>query len=219
MILHRGNTMEENQSKVKELGEKRRKGEITSEEARRELREIGLGHEETWKDFIGYVVWGILCFLPLFARETKLGFLSFFTQLSAIEFPAIVVYLSIILFIAMIPLTAWGMYFNSRKGGCRSEDHTVILLKSGPYAIVRHPSGVAWAIFFATAPIILSGVFPFTILSVVAIVGIVAYHYYECVVEERELDIPKWGKEYTQYMKEVPRFNFIKGLWNLRKRT
>jgi protein-S-isoprenylcysteine O-methyltransferase Ste14 len=208
-----------NESKVKDLGEKLRKGEITSDEAQRELRKIGLGHEETWKDFIGYVVWGILCFLPVIARETGLGFLSFFAQLPAIEFPAIVVYLSIILFIIMIPLTAWGMYFNSRKGGCRSEDHTVMLLKRGPYAIVRHPSGVAWAIFFATAPIILSVVVPFTILSVVAIVGIVAYHYYECVVEERELDVPKWGKEYIQYMKEVPRFNFIKGLWNLRKRT
>jgi protein-S-isoprenylcysteine O-methyltransferase Ste14 len=198
--------------------EKLRKGEITSDEARREIRKRGLGHEETWKDFIGYVVWGILCFLPAIARGTGLGILSFFAQLPAIEFPAIVVYLSIILFIVMIPLTAWGMYFNSKSGGCRSEDHTVILLKSGPYGIVRHPSGVAWAIFFATAPIILSGVVPFTILSVVAIVGIIAYHYYGCVVEERELDIPKWGDEYKQYMMEVPRFNFINGLWNLRGR-
>jgi protein-S-isoprenylcysteine O-methyltransferase Ste14 len=211
--------MGKRESKVKDLVEKLRKGEITSDEARREIRKRGLGHEETWKDFIGYVVWGILCFLPAIARGTGLGILSFFAQLPAIEFPAIVVYLSIILFIVMIPLTAWGMYFNSRRGGCRSEDHTVILLKSGPYAIVRHPSVVAWAIFFATAPIILSGVVPFTILSVVAIVGIVAYHYYGCVVEERELDMPKWGEEYRQYMKEVPRFNFIKGLWNLRKRT
>ena len=212
--------MEVKESKVKDLGEKLRKGEITSDEARRELRKIGLGHEETWKDFIGYVVWGILCFLPAFARETGLGFLSFFAQLPAIEFSAIVVYLSISLFIVMIPLTAWGIYSNiKKKGGCRSEDHIAILLKSGAYAIVRHPSGVAWAIFFATAPIILSGVVPFTILSVVAIVGIVAYHYYGCVVEERELDMPKWGEEYIQYMKEVPRFNFIKVLWNLRKRA
>jgi hypothetical protein len=96
--------------------EKLRKGEITSDEARREIRKRGLGHEETWKDFIGYVVWGILCFLPAIARGTGLGILSFFAQLPAIEFPAIVVYLSIILFIVMIPLTAWGMYFNSKRG-------------------------------------------------------------------------------------------------------
>jgi len=37
-------------------------------------------------------------------------------------------------------------------------------------------------------------------------------------MEEEKLDIPKWGDEYRQYMKEVPRFNFIKGVWNMRKR-
>jgi len=211
--------VEENQSKVKELGEKRRKGEITSEEARRELIEIGLGHKETWKDFIVYVVWGILCFLPVFARETELGFLSFFAQLPAIQFPAIVVYLLIILVIVMIPFMAWFMYYNVKKGGCGVEDHTVILLKSGPYAIVRHPGVVSFTIIFAVVPVILSGVVPFTILSVVATVAIIAFHYYGCIVEERILDIPKWGEEYLQYMKEVPRFNLIKGIWNLRKRS
>lgn len=133
---------------AKDLAEKLRRGEITSAEAQREIRARGLGHEETWRDFVGYVVWGILCFLPAIARGTGLGILSFFAQLPAIEFPAIVICLSILLFIVMIPLTAWGMYFNFKKGGCRSEDHTVMLLKSGPYGIVRHPSGVAWSVFF-----------------------------------------------------------------------
>lgn len=208
----------EKKGTAKDLAEKLRKGKITSDEARRELRKRGLGHEETWKDFIGYVAWGILCFLPAVAKGLKIEILSFFTQLPVIEFPAIVIYVSIILFVVMIPLTAWGMYFNFKKGGCRSEDHTVMLLKSGPYAIVRHPSGVAWTVFFATAPIILSSAVSFTILSVVAIVEIITLHYYGCVVEERTLDIPKWGDEYRQYMKEVPRFNFILGIWRLIKR-
>jgi len=203
---------------AKDLAEKVRKGEITSDEARRELRKRGLGHEETWKDFIGYPVWGILCFLPAFAKGTGIGILSFFAQLPAIEFPAIVVYLSIVFFIAAIPLVAWFTYFNIKKGGCGSEDHTVILLKSGPYGIVRHPGGASGTVFFVTIPVILSGVVPFTILSVIGIVEIIAYHYYECVVEERKLDIPKWGDEYRQYMKEVPRFNIIKGLRNQRKK-
>lgn len=205
---------------AKDLAEKLRRGEITSAEAQREIRARGLGHEETWRDFVGYVVWGILCFLPAIARGTGLGILSFFAQLPAIEFPAIVICLSILLFIVMIPLTAWGMYFNFKKGGCRSEDHTVMLLKSGPYGIVRHPSGVAWSVFFATGPIILSGMVSFTILSVIGIVEIIAYHYYGSVVEERKLNIPKWGDKYRKYMKEVPRFNFILGIWRwaMRKR-
>jgi len=198
---------------VKDLAEKLGKGEITSDEARRELRKRGLGHEETWKDFIGYVVWGILCFLPAAAKGVGIGVLSFLAQLPTIEFPAIVIYLSIVLFIAAIPLVAWFTYFNTKKGGCHSEDHTVILLKSGPYAVVRHPGTVSFTAFFVTIPIILSGVAPFTILSVIAIVEIIAYNYYECVVEERTLNIPKWGDEYRQYMKEVPRFNILLGIW------
>ncbi|GAH47871.1 unnamed protein product, partial [marine sediment metagenome] len=81
-----------------------------------------------------------------------------------------------------------------------------------------HPSGVAWTVFFATAPIILSSAVSFTILSVVAIVEIITLHYYGCVVEEKMLDIPKWGDEYRQYMKEVPRFNIILGTWRWVKR-
>ena len=211
--------MEKREGEVKDLAEKVRKGDITSEEARRELRKRGLGHEEMWEDFIGYVVWGILCFLPAVAKGLKIEILSFFAQLPATEFPAIVIYLSIVLFVAAIPLVAWFHYFNIKKGGCRCEDYTVILLKSGPYRIVRHPGTVSFTMFFVTIPIILSGVVPFTILSVIAIIEIIAFSYYECVREEKTLNIPKWGDEYRKYMKEVPRFNFIKGLWNLRKRS
>jgi len=204
--------------RVDDLVEKLKKEEITAAEAQRELRSRGLGHEETWKDFVGYVVWGILCFLPASAKFSSLGILGFLDQLPAIKFPSTVIYLSIASFICVIPLTAFGMYFNSRKGGCRSEDHTVTFLNSGPYRIVRHPSGVAWSVFFAMAPIILSGEVPFTILSVAGIVEIVAYNYYGCVVEERTLNIPKWEDEYRQYMKEVPRFNILLGIWRWTKR-
>ena len=210
--------MEKRESKVKDLAEKLRKGEITPEEAQRELRKRGLGHEETWKDFVWHVVWGILCFLPAIAKGTGIEILSLFARLPAMEFPPIVIYLSITLFIAMIPLAVWGFYFNSKKGGCGSEDHTVILLKNGPYGIVRHPAGVSWTVFFATAPLILSGVVPFTILSAIAIVEIISISYYGCAWEEKTLDILKWGDEYRQYMKEVPRFNFILGLWRLRRK-
>lgn len=207
-----------NEGRVKDLAEKVRKEDITPKEAQRELRKRGLGHEETWKDFAPFVVWGILCFLPKFAKDTGIGILSFLAQLPAIEFPAIAIYLSIVLFIAAIALGAWFTYDQIKKGGCGSEDHTVILLKNGPHAIMRHPLAVPWTVLFVTIPVILSGVVPFTILSVIATVGIIAISYYGCVVEERTLDIPKWGDDYRQYMKEVPRFNFILGIWNLIKK-
>jgi protein-S-isoprenylcysteine O-methyltransferase Ste14 len=210
--------MEKREGEVKDLIEEMEKGEITSKEVIKELEERKLTEKailkyEPW----GYVVWAILCFLPAIAKWSKLDILSFLTQLPTIEFPLIVIYLAIILFIAVIPLTASGWYSNIKYGGCRSEDLTIILLKKGAYRIMRHPSHLAWSIFFTMFPIMLSKYVPFTFLSVIAIVEIFALHYHFSIKEEKMLDIPKWGDEYREYMKEVPRWNFIKGLWNLRK--
>ena len=57
---------------------------------------------------------------------------------------------------------------------------------------------------------------PFTILSATGVVIATAFYYYTIVVEE-EVNIGKWDDRYKQYMKEVPRLNFIKSLWNIIK--
>ena len=103
-----------------------------------------------------------------------------------------------------------------KRGGLK-HDETVILIKDGPYSVMRHP-GVAGMILPILLPIILSEYVPFSPLSVAAIIVMIVHIPYAVRLEEDELDIPKWGDEYRQYMKEVPRYNFIKGLWNLRKR-
>ena len=54
--------------------------------------------------------------------------------------------------------------------------------------------------------------------SIAAIIVIIVYTYYGVRMGEKKLDISKWGDEYLQYMKEVSRFNFMKGLRDLRKR-
>lgn len=204
---------------VKELVEKLEIGEITPKDTVEILKERDLTEKAVLK--VGawvYLLWLIPCFLPGFAKLTSLETLSIFAELPRMHFPSTVIYLSIILFIAAIPLTALGMYFNVKKGGCQAEDHTVILIKEGPYKIVRHPSNVAWSVFFVTLPISLSQNVPFTVLSVFGIVAIVAFSYYASLIEERELDLKKWGDEYREYMEEVPRWNLLKGLWNLRKK-
>jgi len=211
--------MSSEEGQVKDLVEKLEKGEITSKEIIKELKERKLTEKaisryEAW----GLVIWAILCFLPAIAKLSNIDFLSFLTQLPTIEFPIVVIYIAVILFIAAIPLTASGWYSNIKYGGCRSEDLTIILLKKGAYRIMRHPSHLAWSIFFTTLPIMLSEYVPFTFLSVIAIVEIFALHYHFSIKEEKMLNIPKWGDEYRQYMKEVPRWNFIKGLRDLRRR-
>ena len=204
---------------MKELVEKLEMGEITPKDTVKILQESGLTEKAILKGGAwSYLLWVIPCFLPGFAKLTGLEILRVFAELPRMHFPSTVIYLSILLFIAAIPLTASGMYFNVKKGGCRTEDHTVILIKDGPYKIVRHPSNVAWSIFFVMLPISLSQYVPFTILSVFGIVTIVAFSYYASLIEERELDLKKWGDEYREYMEEVPRWNLFKGLWNLGKK-
>jgi len=176
-----------------------------------------LKYKTPWWNFVGYVVWAVLCFLPAGAKFSGLEVLSFFAQLSTIKFPSIVIYAAIAFFIAAIAPTISSMRYRIKSGGCHSEDDTVILLRSGLYRIVRHPTDTAFTVFFVTPPIFLSKLIPFTILSIIGVILIIALNYYASVDEEK-LNIKKWGDEYRRYMKEVPRWNIVRGLWNLRKR-
>jgi len=207
------------EGEVKDLVEKLERGEITSKEIVEKLKERRLTEKAILKyEAWGYVIWGILCFLPAIAKYSGLEVLSFLVRLPTIKFPAIIIYLAIAFFVAAIPLTVSGVRCNIKKGGCHSEDETIILLREGPYKVLRHPSHLAWTVFFVTIPIFISKWVPFTILSIVGIVQFIALSYHTSLKEEKELDLEKWGDEYRQYMVEVPRWNFIKGLCNLKRR-
>jgi len=191
---------------VKDLVEKLQAGELTPKEAKKRLKERGLLEKEAW-EIIPWVIYFIL-WLPL-------NFM-FSDQLPAVQFPAIVIYISVIVVVLGMILGVWATYLHYKIGGLK-HDETIYLFKEGPYRVMRHPAGEI-IILPILLPVILSAYVPFTPLSVAAIVVMIVYIYYGVRMEEEKLDIPKWGDEYRQYMKEVPRFNFIKGLWNLRKR-
>jgi protein-S-isoprenylcysteine O-methyltransferase Ste14 len=76
---------------------------------------------------------------------------------------------------------------------------------------MRHPAVLSMMLPILL-PIILSPIISFIILLVAAIIMMIVYFYYGCYLEEKKLDIPKWSDEYRQYMKEVPRFNFVLGI-------
>jgi len=210
--------MDKREGKVKDLVEKLETGKLTPKEVLKILEERGVRHRENWKDFIGCIVWGILCFLPAAAKFSNLEILNLFVRLPTIEFPLAAVYLAIILFIFAVCMEVYVAYWRMKKGGLGSEDDTVVLLKEGPHRIVRHPSLIDWTVGFIAMTVAISDYVPFTILSVVGNTALIIYAYWGALVEERELNLKKWGDEYRQYMKEVPTFNFVKGLWNLRKR-
>ena len=204
-----------NEGQVKDLVKKLERGEITSKDARKELGKRGLLEPETW-EIIPWMAYLVLWLLPFVSSQSKLDFLAFFAQLQSISFPVIVIYISLAIGLIGIFLGIWSTRMHYKSGGLH-HDETVILLKEGPYRVMRHPA-TGFMMLPILLPIILSAYIPFSPLSIAAIITMIVYVYYGCLLEEKKLDIPKWGDEYLQYMKEVPRFNFIKGLWNLRKK-
>ena len=197
--------MEKREGRVKDLVKKLEGGEITPKDGLKELEKRGLLEPERW-EIIPWAIYFIL-WLPL-------NFM-FSDRLIRIHFPPIVIYISLAIGLLGMLLCIWITRMHCKRGGL-NHDETVILLKEGPYRVMRHPAGVGMMLPILL-PIILSAYVPFSPLSVAAILVMIIYIYYGVHLEEK-LDIEKWGDEYLQYMKEVPRFNFIKGLWNLRKR-
>ena len=198
--------MEEDEGQVKDLAVKLEQGELTPKEAKKRLKERGLLESERW-EIIPWAIYFIL-WLPLNFK--------FSVQLPAISFSPIVIYISVIVVVLGVILGVWATYLHYKIGGLK-HDETIYLFKEGPYRVMRHPAGVVMMLPILL-PIILSAYVPFSPLSVAAIIVMIVYIYYGIRMEEEKLDIPKWGDEYRQYMKEVPRFNFILGLWRLRKR-
>ena len=198
--------MTEDEGQVRDLIMELERGGITPKEGLKELKKRGLLEPERW-EIIPWAIYFIL-WIPLN--------LKFSAQLPAIQFPSIVIYISLAIGLLGILVGIWAARMHYKRGGLK-HDETVILLKEGPYSVIRHPA-VGFMILPILLPIILNEYVPFTPLSVAAIITMIVYVYYSCLLEEKKLNIPKWGDEYLQYMKEVPRFNFIKGLWNLRKR-
>jgi len=210
------------EGKVKDLVEKLERGEITKKEAIRELYRRGLQHGRYghfWLMSLSMVAWGVLCFVSGIAKATNIPILELFVQLPAISFLPIIAYLALVLVFSSFAVALYATYFRAVMGGCgwKGESETVTFVRRGPYKIMRHPAVLGFCGIFVFLTVFLSEHVPFNILSVIGNLLLCLTSYYSCMDEEK-LGILKWGDTYRQYMKEVPRFNFIKGLWNLRRR-
>ena len=212
---------DEDKGKLGDLPEKRRRNELTAREAYDEVYRRGLQHGTDSSPITGFtmLVGTIVCYVTLFAEELHLSFLAPLSKLPTIVFPAAVIYLAIILLIFTVFVLVQTTYLRATKGGTgwKGESETVILIKEGPYGIVRHGAALSFSGFFTLLTVILSPYIPFNILSVIgnALLFLACYH---STVEGERLNRVKWGDEYRQYMKEVPRANFVLGLWRWAKR-
>jgi len=172
------------EGKVNDLVEKLRRGEITSKDALKELGKRGLLEPERW-EIIPLTAYFVLLLLPVVSSQSKLDFLAFFAQLPSISFPAIVIYISLAIGLLGILVGIWATRMHYKKGGLK-HDETVILLKEGPYRVMRHPGGL-FMMLFILLPIILSPYVQFTILSVAAIITMIVYVTMDVFWKKRSL--------------------------------
>jgi len=122
------------------------------------------------------IIWVVLCFAYVPFKLINLSFLDFFDHLPTIVFPTVIVYLAIVLLIVSLCMQVYVSWYRKRRGGL-TEGDPVILIRKGPYAIVRHPSNVLGTVTFVTLPIVLSNGIPFTVLSCI---GTVRYCNIDC---------------------------------------
>jgi len=153
----------------------------------------------SWKDAAPSIV----AFL-FFISQIIYGF--FYTENTRLE---IVEYIGVVVFIlsglfGMAPVLAF-----PRKGGVKkgkSFIHTTKIVDTGIYSIMRHPQYSAfflWAIgamlLFQNWVIVLLGL-PVIVLT------------YIDMIKGDKRNIEKFGKPYKEYMKKVPRANFVVGI-------
>jgi protein-S-isoprenylcysteine O-methyltransferase Ste14 len=112
--------------------------------------------------------------------------------------------------LVMTPIIVFPRRGNVPK--CKSFVHTMRLVDTGIYAVVRHPQylGGILAVFFATPML-----YPHWLFVVLGIPG--AFMVYMSTKEEERRLIEHFGDDYQTYMQKVPRMNLISGLIRLRR--
>jgi len=197
-----------------------KKGDLTAREIKEELRKRDISFVKSYDkpaSIITYLL-AALWFLPAIAKYSGWEFLSSFARLQKADFPIPVVIIGAIFFIPAILLDAKVISLRKRLGGCNDTHESIVIVKEGPYKVIRHPGYFAELIWLPLIPIILSKWVPFTIFAIPGIVYLIGLMLY-LIKTEDNFNIKKWGDEYRQYMKEVPAINFVKGLWNMRKKV
>lgn len=188
-------------------------GALSTEEIKKELKEKDICFVQSYDRTLSglFVLLAALWFLPAVAQWTGWGFLRFFAELPRVDFPIGVILGVAVLFVAAVALEAKLVSMRQKRGGCQDAHETVVIVRDGPYGVVRHPGYLAEMVYFSALPIVLSEWVPFTILAALCIVVAIALCVYLIRVEDR-FNLKKWGKDYRQYMAEVPAVNVVKGL-------
>lgn len=88
-------------------------------------------------------------------------------------------------------------------------EQTTVMIESGIYRIVRHPLYLGTALWAAGVMLVNQSV-PTAIFGILAILC-----FWMASKKEDEFDVKKFGDGYKEYMRRVPRWNFLRGLRRL----
>jgi protein-S-isoprenylcysteine O-methyltransferase Ste14 len=113
----------------------------------------------------------------------------------------------IILFLSPVPGIMARFAFKKRGGVAEGDSvlNTQKIVDNGIFGVIRNP--MYFSVMLFTAGLICISQHW---LSIVSAIPIIAYFYYYMRIEEK-LNITKFGNEYNDYMKRVPRLNVIAG--------
>ncbi len=142
----------------------------------------------------------------LFISQLIVGIylVSNISQIEILAYAAVGLYIFSGLIFGMLPMIEFRKKGEVKKG--KSYIHTTKLVDTGIYSIVRHPQYVTF-ILWAIAGMLLFQQWIIIILGI----PIIPLTYIDLIRADKD-SIEKFGDDYKQYMKKVPRANFVIGI-------
>jgi len=161
--------------------------------------------EFTWKEAIIMCLWGPLLLIQLI----QTFFINNFLGLTPIFIVGLIIW-GLSIYFGFVPFFT----FKKRGGVAKGKSYveTTKLVDTGIYAIVRHSQFLA-GILWSLAMILVTQHW----LNLICGIPVMILIYYEMIRAENDL-IKKFGDEYKEYMKKVPRANFLWGIFKYLRR-
>lgn len=155
----------------------------------------------SWIEIILSVLTTILLFSQIISG---LYLLSNINQITILAYIGVGLYVFSGLIFGMLPVLEFRRKGMVKKG--KSYIHTTKLVDTGIYSIVRHPQYITFMLWAV------AGMFLFQHWIVIILgVPIIPLTYIDLLNADKD-GIKKFGEAYKQYMKKVPRTNFLLGI-------
>ena len=155
----------------------------------------------SWKDHVPGTISSIL-----FISQIVVGvyLLSEVSQIEVLAYVGVGLYVFSGIVFGALPVFEFRKKGEVRKG--QSYIHTTKLVDTGIYSVVRHPQYVTF-IMWAIAGILLFQNWIVILLGL----PIMPLTYIDLIKADKDA-IEKFGEDYKEYMKKVPRANFLLGI-------